>query len=188
MRRYRVIATQDSDVLSFQAEIQAWIPARSAWNWEPIHAWSTPVPDEPASVVAAIDHTLSAHGWELTKRPRSIDLPATLDVIPRDRVVIFESLAGQIRHLEDELERHQNALKNLVADVPPIHSPGYLGTSLLSKIVGLSRPQLYSYANQLRESLTAAYATASKRDQQEILAQLSEAEVKKIPASPDSQD
>ncbi len=176
MRHYRVSAAQESGDLWFRAEVHAWDPAQMRFSWEPIHSWSVAAPGDAADLAAVVDHSVSSRGWDLSKRPRRLVLPVELEVIPRDRVLIFESLATEIRHLDAQLEAHRLALKNLVADVPPIHSPGYVGTSLLSKIVGLSRQQLYGYATQVRDSLAKAYAGASQSGQKQILEQISEAE------------
>lgn len=173
MRQYRVIAAPAAGgTITCRAEVHAWSPESAAWAWEPVDVWTV-------ADLVDLSTTLAEHGWAPTgKTPAR--LPATIPVTPEDRFRIVEGLATQLQALQAETTRYQTALKNVLSDIPPIHKAGYVGTTHLSRILGLSRQQLHLYTSQMRDSLREALATSKPPRRHEILNQLSETEVQKI--------
>lgn len=168
MRRYRIIATHEHQMLHCHAEIHAWLLQERTWRWEPITTW-TLTTDDPGTVLF---DSLVEHGWSVAPEDLPEQFPAVFSVQPHNREAVLQQVTSQIR----ELTRYQNARDNIIADVPPLHHAGYLSPARLSDLVDCSRSHIYAANHALRDSLTETLGQASPDERPDIIDQLTVAE------------
>lgn len=142
--RYQLAVTHHPGSDEFEFVAQA--DAGERHGWVTVCQWRSPAPERltAKSRSALIEEQVSARGWAiLDASSRAADGRSMLSAEPSDWRAVLTAVTEHRSQKAHEYEAADLAWRIVVADTPRKGDPGYVPTSTIGDLAGLSRHRVY---------------------------------------------